>query len=58
MAEHVYPAEPRYHAELEANGIAGKRWTPLQVIELKRKARAAVGLWNLFLPGQASAAPG
>ena len=50
MAEHVYPAEAQYHAELEANTLAGKRWTPLQLIEdLKPKARAA-GLWNLFLP--------
>jgi acyl-CoA dehydrogenase len=50
MDEHVYPAEGRYWAELEANTQAGKRWTPLQVIEeLKPKARAA-GLWNLFLP--------
>jgi acyl-CoA dehydrogenase len=50
MDEHVYPAEARYHAEIEANTAAGKRWTPLQVIEeLKPKARAA-GLWNLFLP--------
>ena len=50
MAEHVYPAEARYFAEIEANTQAGKRWTPLQVIEeLKPKARAA-GLWNLFLP--------
>jgi acyl-CoA dehydrogenase len=50
MAEHVYPAEARYWAELEANTQAGKRWTPLAVIEeLKPKARAA-GLWNLFLP--------
>ena len=50
MAEHVYPAEARYHEELEANTRAGRRWTPLQVIEeLKPKARAA-GLWNLFLP--------
>jgi acyl-CoA dehydrogenase len=50
MAEHVYPAEPTYWQELEANSAAGKRWTPLQVIEaLKPKARAA-GLWNLFLP--------
>ena len=46
MAEHVYPAEARYFAEIEANTQAGKRWTPLQVIEeLKPKARAA-GLWN------------
>ena len=50
MAEHVYPAEPAYWAEIEANTRAGRRWTPLEVIEgLKPKARAA-GLWNLFLP--------
>ena len=50
MAEHVYPAEPCYWKEIEANTAAGKRWTPLPVIEeLKPKARAA-GLWNLFLP--------
>ncbi len=50
MAEHIYPNEARYHAEIEANTAAGKRWTPVPVIEeLKPKARAA-GLWNLFLP--------
>ncbi|MDP1693550.1 MAG: acyl-CoA dehydrogenase family protein [Burkholderiaceae bacterium] len=50
MAEHVYPAEPVYWQQLEANTAAGKRWQPLVVIEaLKPKARAA-GLWNLFLP--------
>ena len=50
MAEHVYPAEGRYWAEIQANTEAGRRWTPLRVIEeLKPKARAA-GLWNLFLP--------
>jgi acyl-CoA dehydrogenase len=53
MAEHVYPAEQRWFDEIEANTRAGKRWTPLQVIEeLKPKARAA-GLWNLFLPPRA-----
>jgi acyl-CoA dehydrogenase len=53
MDEHVYPVEARYHAEIEANTQAGKRWTPVQVIEeLKPKARAA-GLWNLFLPPRA-----
>ncbi|HZF81548.1 MAG TPA: acyl-CoA dehydrogenase family protein [Rubrivivax sp.] len=53
MAEHVYPAEQRYHDEIEANTRAGKRWTPLQVIEeLKPKAREA-GLWNMFLPPRA-----
>jgi acyl-CoA dehydrogenase len=58
MAEHVYPAEATYFAEIEANTAAGKRWTPLQVIEdLKPKARAA-GLWNLFLPPHADGAHG
>ena len=53
MDEHVYPAEPAWWAEIEANTAAGKRWTPLEVIEkLKPKARAA-GLWNLFLPPSA-----
>jgi acyl-CoA dehydrogenase len=56
MAEQVYPAEPLYWQQLEANTLAGKRWTPLQVIEdLKPKARAA-GLWNLFLPPSAEGA--
>ncbi|HWP18917.1 MAG TPA: acyl-CoA dehydrogenase family protein [Burkholderiaceae bacterium] len=50
MDEHIYPNEGRYWAEIEANTQAGKRWTPLQLIEeLKPKAQAA-GLWNLFLP--------
>ena len=50
MARHVYPAEAAYAAEIDANTKAGKRWTPLQVIEqLKPKAREQ-GLWNLFLP--------
>ena len=53
MAAHVYPAEPAWLEEIEANTRAGKRWTPLQVIEqLKPKAQAA-GLWNLFLPPRA-----
>jgi acyl-CoA dehydrogenase len=55
MAAHVVPAEPRFHAEIEANTAAGRRWTPLQLIEeLKAKARAE-GLWNLFLPDSATA---
>lgn len=50
MDRHIYPAEARYAAEIEANTQAGKRWTPLRTIEeLKPKARAE-GLWNLFLP--------
>ncbi|MFL6681321.1 MAG: acyl-CoA dehydrogenase family protein [Burkholderiaceae bacterium] len=50
MAAHVVPAEPRYHAEIEANTAAGKRWTPLQLIEQLKTTARAEGLWNLFLP--------
>ena len=50
MDEHIYPNEPVVAQQLQANTEAGKRWTPIPVIEeLKRKARPA-GLWNLFLP--------
>jgi acyl-CoA dehydrogenase len=50
MARHVYPNEARYWQELQANTEAGRRWSPLALIEeLKPKARAE-GLWNLFLP--------
>ncbi len=58
MADYIYPAEGAYHAEIEANTAAGKRWTPLQTIEnLKVKAQAE-GLWNLFLPVDSAAASG
>jgi acyl-CoA dehydrogenase len=50
MDEHVYPNEQAFHDEIEANTAAGKRWTPLQLIEkLKLKAQEQ-DLWNLFLP--------
>ncbi|WP_309625606.1 acyl-CoA dehydrogenase family protein [Methylibium sp.] len=53
MARHVYPSESAYWAEIEAHTKAGKRWTPLDLIEgLKVKARGE-GLWNLFLPASA-----
>ena len=32
MDEHIYPAEAAYHAEIEANTAAGKRWTTILVI--------------------------
>ena len=45
MAEHVYPNEKTWRAEIEK-----ARWQPPKIVEaLKVKARAA-GLWNLFLP--------
>ncbi len=44
MEDYVYPAEPVYHQQLQAN-----RWAqPAIMEELKAKARSA-GLWNLFL---------
>jgi acyl-CoA dehydrogenase len=58
MDDNVYPNEVTYKKQLQANTEAGKRWTPLQVIEeLKVKARAA-GLWNLFLPVDTAEASG
>ena len=50
MDNHVYPAEPLYHKELEENRRAGDPWKVTKVIEdLKKKAKAE-NLWNLFLP--------
>lgn len=58
MDDHIYPNEKTYKQQLQANTEAGRRWTPLQVIEdLKPKARAA-GLWNLFLPVDTAEASG
>src|SRR5580700_2911103 len=50
MDKYIYPAEPRYHNEMEENRRAGNPWQVSKVIEdLKKKARAE-NLWNLFLP--------
>lgn len=47
MAEHVYPAEAEYHAQLAA---ADNRFAPVPLVSaLQDKAKAA-GLWNLFIP--------
>ena len=50
MDEHIYPAEPRWWAEIEENTRAGRRWQPLKVIEDLKPVARAHGLWNLFLP--------
>ena len=50
MAEHIYPNEARWLAEVEENTQAGRRWTPLKLTEdLKAMARQ-LGLWNLWWP--------
>lgn len=58
MDDYIYPNEGAFHTEIAANTAAGKRWTPLQLIEeLKPKAKTA-GLWNLFLPVDTAAESG
>jgi acyl-CoA dehydrogenase len=50
MDEHIYVNEGRWQAEIEANTRAGRRWTPVALLDgLKAKAREA-GLWNLWWP--------
>src|SRR6476620_9466136 len=47
LEEHIIPAEPVYHRQLEEGG---DRWkSPPDMEELKAKAKKA-GLWNMFLP--------
>ena len=58
MDEHIYPAETAYKQELEANTLAGKRWSALQTIELLKPKAKAAGLWNLFLPVDSASASG
>ena len=49
MDECVYPAEPRFAAQVAENRQAGAPWVrPAVIAELKAEARSR-GLWNLFL---------
>ncbi len=50
MDEHVYPAEPEAHEQIQTL-LAEDRWDPPAVLEpLKAEARER-GLWNFFLAG-------
>jgi acyl-CoA dehydrogenase len=50
FAQHIYPAEAVYNAEMEEATKKGNRWIVVPVVEeLKKKAKAQ-GLWNMFLP--------
>ena len=50
LDEHVYPAEPVFDRQVEANRAAGHPFrSPAVLGELKATARQR-GLWNLFLP--------
>ncbi len=54
MDEHVYPAEPVAHAQLDVLR-AQDDWSPAPILEdLKAEARRR-GLWNFFLPGNEGA---
>ncbi len=58
MEDHIYPAEKTFDEQLAAQTAAGKRWSPIPVIEeLKQKAQRA-GLWNLWLPADTAAIAG
>ncbi|WP_020672800.1 acyl-CoA dehydrogenase family protein [Amycolatopsis nigrescens] len=49
MDEHVYPAEPVFHQQLEERE---NPWASVPIVEeLKAEARKR-GLWNFFLPGE------
>jgi acyl-CoA dehydrogenase len=50
MDEHIYPNEKAYKQEIDANGVAGNRWVPTEIIERLKPLAREQGLWNLFLP--------
>ena len=51
----VVPQEGAWRAELARNSAAGRRWTPISIVEQLKAEAKALGLWNLFLPRGAAA---
>lgn len=58
MDEHIYPNEKAYKKEIDANGAAGNRWVPTEIIERLKPLAREQGLWNLFLPKSTRAPEG
>ncbi len=50
LQEHIYPAEPEFERQVEANRIAGQPFHTPAVLEGLIQAARHQGLWNLFLP--------
>jgi len=50
LDEVIYPAEPTFHAQVDAQALTNPWGRPPIMAELKAQARQR-GLWNLFLPG-------
>ena len=43
MDDHIYPNERRHDEEIEENTRAGRRWTPLKLIEQLKDEGARAG---------------
>ncbi|MBI3150137.1 MAG: acyl-CoA dehydrogenase family protein [Betaproteobacteria bacterium] len=50
MAQHVYPNEALFDAEVAENRRKGNPWVPTRIMESLKETAQAEGLWNLFLP--------
>jgi acyl-CoA dehydrogenase len=50
MAQHIYPNEAVFDAEVAENRRKGNPWVPTGIMETLKETAQAEGLWNLFLP--------